>query len=251
MIAAEAGRRRGSVPPLEEESVFTRRFASGTKLTDAVYDEIRDAIVTLRLRPGTMLRESALAEQLGISKTPVREALLQLTGDGLVEHVPYRGATVTGYEVEDVVELFELRAMVQAECVRLAVRDDGGAVAVALGENISAARAADGRGDREEVLRLLDEFDETLLSRLRNRRILSLMDNLQAHMQRIGKLMAALPGRVAQSLDQHDLIVQAMRDGDAEGAAAAMRAHIDSVLQDEIDYLEANQMLGEGRPDDD
>ena len=76
------------------------------KLTDSAYEELKSAIVELRLPPGTILHESAIGKQLGVSKTPVREALLQLEQDGLVELVPFKGGRVVGYTQQDVREIF-------------------------------------------------------------------------------------------------------------------------------------------------
>ncbi len=90
----------------------------------------------------------------------------------------------------------------------------------------------------DSVIRLFDEFDLTLFSRLENRRLLSLVDNLQVHMKRIGKLTTEIPGRIETSLEQHARVVDALSRRDVEGAQAEMRAHIASVLDSEMAYLE-------------
>src|SRR2546426_1148331 len=80
--------------------VFTGR-QDRRKVTDWVYEEIRQAIIDLRLRPGEPLREAAIASQLGVSKTPIREALSRLEQEGLVETVSFKGAVVSGYSDRD------------------------------------------------------------------------------------------------------------------------------------------------------
>ena len=221
-----------------QDSIFTRRFDNAIKLTDSVYEEVKAAIVELKLRPGDMLREAPVAKQLGISKTPVREALLQLKQDGLVELVPYKGAMITGYDVDDVREIFELRAMIEAECVRHAALERDERLVQALTDNVSATETAIADGDMGRVIGLFDEFDAALFSRLDNGRLQSLIENLQLHMKRIGKLTTEIPGRVERSVEQHADIVKALAAGDANAAQQTMREHIASVLVDELTHME-------------
>ena len=89
--------------------VFTGRH-DRRKVTDWVYEEIRDAIIDLRLRPGEPLREATIAAQLGVSKTPIREALARLEQEGLVETTSFKGAVVSGYSPRDLEEIYELRS---------------------------------------------------------------------------------------------------------------------------------------------
>ena len=88
------------------------------KVTDWVYEEIREAIIDLRLPPGEPLREAAISEQLGVSKTPVREALARLEQEGLVETTSFKGAVVSGYSPRDLEEIYELRALLEGAAVR-------------------------------------------------------------------------------------------------------------------------------------
>src|SRR5262245_66499160 len=92
------------------ESVFSGRH-DRRKVTDWVYEELKSAIVDLRLAPGDPLREAALAEQLGVSKTPIREALTRLEQEGLVETTSFTGAVVSGYSRQDLIEIYELREL--------------------------------------------------------------------------------------------------------------------------------------------
>ena len=78
-----------------------------------MYEELKSAIVDLRLAPGDPLREAALAEQLGVSKTPIREALTRLEQEGLVETTSFKGAVVSGYSRQDLIEIYELRELLE------------------------------------------------------------------------------------------------------------------------------------------
>jgi DNA-binding GntR family transcriptional regulator len=224
------------------EGGFSRRFdyEDRTKLTDSVYDELRRAIIGLRFRPGDVLRESAIGRELGVSKTPVREAFLKLEHDGLVKLIPFRGAQVSGYDANDVREILGLRAILQGECVRQVATEGDQEMLEILRENVATSRKAAERGDVDRVISLLDEFDDILMSRIDNRRAVSLLDNLRDHMMRIGQLTSEIPGRTAKSIEEHAAIVDALETGDADVAGNAMRAHIESVLADEIEALALN-----------
>jgi DNA-binding GntR family transcriptional regulator len=114
--------------------------------SDAAVQLIRSAIVDGRLQPGERLREEELARELGISRTPVREALRTLQEEGLVESAPHRGATVRTYEIEDLDELYDMRALLEGHAARRAA------------SRISATEIAKLRGscDRFETLALTD-----------------------------------------------------------------------------------------------
>src|SRR5262247_3560247 len=98
-------------------SVFSGRH-DRRKVTDWVYEELKSAIVDLRLAPGDPLREATLADQLGVSKTPIREALTRLEQEGLVETTSFKGAVVTGYSRRDLREIYELRALLEGAAAR-------------------------------------------------------------------------------------------------------------------------------------
>ena len=97
---AMRSRDEGKTQPV---SVFSGRH-DRRKVTDWVYEELKSAIVDLRLAPGDPLREATLAEQLGVSKTPIREALTRLEQEGLVETTSFKGAVVSGYSRQDLIE---------------------------------------------------------------------------------------------------------------------------------------------------
>ncbi|HSP74486.1 MAG TPA: GntR family transcriptional regulator, partial [Gaiellaceae bacterium] len=89
---------------------------------DAAADLIRQAIMDGRLRPGQRLTETGLAKDLGISRTPVREALRVLQTEGLVESTPYQGSTVRTYDVEDLDDMYQLRALLEGHAARRAAQ---------------------------------------------------------------------------------------------------------------------------------
>jgi len=217
----------------EAGAVFTAR-PDRRKMTDWVCDELREAIVNLRLRPGEPLREAALAEKLGVSKTPLREAFARLEQEGLVETTSFKGAVVTGYSDRDLREIYELRALLEGAAARSAAEHANDATLHALRDVLDRSRALRDAGDLVGLAELLGRFDVIVYSQVTNDRIGALIDNLRAHLTRIGRLTEDIPGRVEASVEEHAAIVDAILARNPDEADRLMRVHIASVLTDQL-----------------
>lgn len=208
------------------------------KVGDWAYEELRQAIVDLRLKPGEPLREAALAEGLGVSKTPVREALSRLEQEGLVETTSFKGAVVSSYSREDLVEIYEIRELLQGACARRCAQSATDEVVGALRRNVEESRGLRDAGDAVGLARKLDAFDAMIYQHMDNARIRMMIENLLAHLTRIGKLTEGIPGRIEASVEEHAAVVEAIARGDADLAEGVMRAHIESVMEDQLRALE-------------
>jgi DNA-binding GntR family transcriptional regulator len=217
----------------EAGAVFTAR-PDRRKMTDWVCDELREAIVNLRLRPGEPLREAALAEKLGVSKTPLREAFARLEQEGLVETTSFKGAVVTGYSERDLKEIYELRALLEGAAARSAAERADDATLRALRDVLDRSRALRDAGELVGLAELLGRFDVIVYSQVTNDRIGGLIDNLRAHLTRIGRLTEDIPGRVEASVEEHAAIVDAILARNPDEAERLMRVHIASVLADQL-----------------
>jgi len=207
-------------------------------VTDWVYEELKEAIVGLRLPPGQPLREAALAEQLGVSKTPIREALSRLQQDGLAETTSFKGAVVTGYSRQDLVEIYELRELLESSAARLAAQSMSDADRARLDQILIESRALWDGSDPVKLAARIAEFDVVLFDQVQNGRIRALIENLRAHMTRIGELTAEIPGRIQTSVDEHEKIVEAIAARDPDLAEQRMREHIHSVRDEQLRALE-------------
>lgn len=227
----------GNVGRANLESVFSGRH-DRRKVTDWVYEELKNAIVDLRLAPGDPLREATLAERLGVSKTPIREALTRLEQEGLVETTSFKGAVVTGYSRQDLLEIYELRELLEDAAVRAAAESMTDEDREHL-DRISRESRQLQRGDKTAKLSaLISDFDALLFDQVRNHRIRVLIENLRAHLTRIGHLTAEIPGRIDASVDEHEKIVEAIAARDPQLAEQRMREHIRSVRDDQLRALE-------------
>ena len=192
------------------------------QLKDTVYLQLRDDIVTGVLPPGAVLREAELATRFGVSKTPLRDALVRLSKDGFVEIPPYRSAVVVGYSRTDLREIYELRELLEGACARQAAFHIS-ADALAELSRIVRASALCVRGDEvapgreDELTGLLDQFDLVMYAQSRN-----------------GRLTTGIPGRLAKSVPEHQAIYEAIVQRDGAAAESLMRRHILSVMADQL-----------------
>jgi DNA-binding GntR family transcriptional regulator len=204
------------------------------QVKELVYQRMRDALTENEFVPGESLREVALSARYGVSKTPIREALVRLEHDGLVEIVPYRGARARVYSADDARELFEVRELFESECVRIAAsRPD---IVATLADNVRRTREALAVGSLVRAARHLDEFDEILFQALDNRLLAGVVEQLELHLRRIGA-MGAGKRRFEESVEQHGAVVAALHDGRTDDALEVMRSHLLSVREVQVAAL--------------
>lgn len=210
---------------------------SPLQIKDLVYEKLRAAIIDQTFEAGEPLREAALTERFGVSKTPIREALVRLEQDGLVEIAPYRGARAKRYTKSDLHEIYAAREILEAECVRRAARSKDPEVVRGLRDNIAASRAALADGDLDAAADALDQFDDLLFAGLQNSLLEDIQQRLAAHLRRVGQVGRSAE-RFSESIDQHALIVDAIEAGSASKADSLLRAHLRSVLDSQLTLLD-------------
>lgn len=204
------------------------------QLEGRVYERLRDAIAGGALPPGSQLVEARIAEELGVSKTPVREALIRLQRDGLVRIEPYRGARVLEPSEDDIREVLELRSLLECHIARdLAIRRPS-EVVDALESCVMESKAALGAGDGQALFDSLTEFSDLMAEACGNDRMVKLLADLRNVLLLIGTTSLRAPGREARSIAEHEAILAAIRRGDADAAAEATVAHIRSIERDSL-----------------
>jgi DNA-binding GntR family transcriptional regulator len=188
-------------------------------LRDDVYGRLRDAIVDGSLAPGEQLRDGELAAWLGVSRTPVREALLRLAEAGLVVAQPGRSTTVSSLDLRDVRDARDVVAAMH----ELAVREAVGSLTPADLEGMREAnrrfRAAIEQGDVEAAVRADDELHGIPVAVASNRALAAVLDQFTPVLRRAERLRFSSLGRLA-SLARHDELIRLCAAGDADQAAA-------------------------------
>lgn len=211
------------------------------QLERRVYERLRDGIVDGAHPPGSQLVEARIAEDLGVSKTPVREALIRLQRDGLVRIEPYRGARVLEPSADDIREVLELRSLLECHIARDLATRQPQAVLAGLEHCVGESRAALDGSDGQALLDSLTEFSDLMAEACGNERMAKLLGDLRSVLLLIGSTSLRAPGREARSVAEHEAILAAIRDGDADAAVAATGAHIRSIERDSLEGGEAGQ----------
>ncbi|MEU8346344.1 transcriptional regulator, GntR family [Actinomadura meyerae] len=194
------------------------------QLSDEVAAHVRDMIMSGQVRHGEFLRLERIAEDLGISVTPVREALLSLRGEGFVTLEPRRGFMPAPLTRQDVQDLFEAQAYFAGE---LAARAAGRAAETdldALDRTQALLEQAFEAGDPEGVERANHQFHRLINLRAESPKTAWLLQTVVRYAPR--RFYAGIEGWTRASVDDHRLVLAALRAGDAEAARQAMRAHI-------------------------
>ena len=193
-------------------------------LADRAYDALLAAIAEGRLRPGQRVREIAFAEQLGISRTPIREALQRLARDGLITLDARNGARITELSLEAIQELYDLREILEGSAARFAALS---AKANDL-QRLKAilAKEAEHGNDPAALAKLNKLFHRTLCEAANNRYLMSAVSDFSTTLLLLGPTTLAAGGRAGESQAEHRDIVEAVAAGDADKAETLMRAHI-------------------------
>jgi len=208
--------------------------ASG-RASDRAYRQLHDEILDGTLVPGLWLGEVEQASRLGVSRTPLREALARLAADGLVAASRGRGVVVAEISGDDVDTLFEMRTCLEAEAARLAALHvaDGRAQAAPFDTYVSRfARARDtlaGPGSAAAVTdyyALIRQFDEAIDGAAANAYLVEAMAVIRTHVARVRRRAGHSLERLIASAEEHGLIAEAIRNGDAELANHAVRIHL-------------------------
>lgn len=206
------------------------------RASDRAYRALLEEIQSGALRPGSVLAEVEQAARLGVSRTPLREALGRLAADGLVAQASPRVTVVTDIDVGDIRELFEVRRALEETAARLAaVRGDAGAFAALADEFARVEPAA----EADAYYGLIARFDDALDAAVANDYLTGALRNVRTHLVRVRRLARDNPARLAASALEHRLIASAIAARDADLAAHATHVHLHDALVSILDSLEA------------
>lgn len=195
---------------------------------------LRRAIVTGEIIPGEQVKEQALARALGMSRTPVREAVRRLVGEGILVQVPNHGATVASWSSREISEIFDVRALLEGYAAGLAAqRADGDAVA-RLSEMCVEARSMEQRADDavwDDYAVLNDQFHRGLFGLSQNQKLGTILVGLLAVPLLHRSFNGHRPSAMRRSNQQHEEILDAVAAHDRSWAEAAMQAHVHATRQ--------------------
>jgi len=199
-------------------------------LSQKVYRALKIEIIKGSLKPRTKLLEGKIAEQMGVSRTPVREALKELAAEGFVKMNPNQAVVVSNASVEDVQEVLQIRGVLEGLAARLVTKMISEEEIKVLEKNQKQMEYYTKKDDVLAFSEMDAEFHELILNICGNNRLIQIRKNLsdQAHRYRIRSL--SVPGRLKYSLKEHQEIVEALKRKNAEQADRLSQKHIENVL---------------------
>lgn len=199
-----------------------------TNLSDRVYNVLLDRIITRKIKPGERLVEEDLAENLGISRTPIREALNRLFRDDLIELIPRKGGYIKKLTARDVEEVYEIREVLENLVVRLAIpliRDNG---LKKLEELVRKTEKLTGKDKMKSQVNIDSELHNLIISSCGNKRLQKMIKSLYNFIQAFRVLEAQQPRRSNQAFQEHKMILEALSKRNTGRAAKLMSEHIEN-----------------------
>jgi DNA-binding GntR family transcriptional regulator len=199
------------------------------------YVKIRQAIRDGKFKPGQRVRETELAEKFAVSRTPIREAIRRLSGEGLIEDVAGRGLAVTQFTIAQVRELYFLRAVLEGAAAAQAARFASPSEIKALEEIIALSRPVVDRPADTAKLNL--HFHRSIREAARNQYLTAALEQLADSLSLLPGTTFEAPGRAAVALNEHRDIIAAIKHHDSARADAAARSHISMACDTRISMM--------------
>jgi DNA-binding GntR family transcriptional regulator len=196
-------------------------------IAETIYEKLVDRIIAGDLRPGQRVEEQAVAAEFGVSRTPVRDALRQLAGTGLVEFRPNRGVTVADLKFDELTQMFEALGELEALCARLSAQRMTQLERTALEKVHAEAATAAKRDDAEQFYGdLNNQLHQMIYQGAHNESIAAITENFRRRIMPFRSFAGTATRRINASHAEHEELVGAILAGDAPRAYEAMRNHV-------------------------
>ena len=196
-------------------------------LSTKVFHTIREDILSGKYRYHEELKEKTIGDELGVSRTPVREALRQLELEGLVSIIPNKGAYVVGISKSDIQDIYEIRSRLEGLCAKWACDHITAEQLDELEENIYLSEFHAGRaGHAEQILELDNKFHEILYEASLSKMLKHELSAFHHYVERVRKITLSMPERVTKSNEEHRMIVEALKNHNEEKAEELATKHM-------------------------
>lgn len=223
---------------MDRKPLVPIRLDSYKPLRELVFESIREAIIGGQLPPGERLMEIQLAEEMGVSRTPVREAIRKLELEGLVVMIPRKGAYVSGLSMKDISDVFEIRGALEGLAAELASERITDEELENMERHLVRISEGIEKGDITSVVEIDTDFHSMLYTASRNQRLGQIINNLREQIQRFRQTSLSYPGRMRVALEEHRRIIEAISARDAELARKLAAEHIENA---ENSWMEATR----------
>ena len=207
-------------------------------LAERVYSAIKAAILALDFPPGAMIRKSAVCDRLGVSRSPVSDALAKLSSEGLVDIVPQSGSRVARLSMAAVREDAFLREALEVAAARHCALNRSQETVARLTRNIEMQKLLIVDIDKDDFIKTDLDFHEIIMSTTQLPRLPGVVRMLSPHVERARLLLLPEPHRLTDTLEEHVAVLKAIRDQDGNAAQEAMRHHVQQLIK-RLEPLEA------------
>lgn len=231
-MSARAPRKLAPAPsPLPSRIRQTGR-PRGARASSQIYSDLRGELVSLSRRPGDIISESEIALAYGVSRTPVREAILKLADEGLVEIFPQSGIFVSRIPIAALPEAIIVRKALEETTARMAAERATASQSLNLHAIIERQREANAVNDRDAFHQADELFHATIADVAGHPGIWRLILQVKVHVDRYRRLTLPQAGRMVEVIAEHEPILAAIKERDAQAASAAMSRHLERLLED-------------------
>ncbi len=212
-------------------------------LEEKVYLALEEQILSGKFLAGESITEMKLSRAMGVSRTPVREALQRLDREGLIKLVPNKGAVVLGISEEDLIDIYKIRMRLEGLAARIAAENTDEELCRLLCDNVDLTAFYMEKGNIEKVKDLDSSFHDIIYSSCRSRMLCKTLSELHRYIASYRKLSLAVDGRLERSLEEHREIYEAIAAGNGDSADTLMSAHVERALQNLL------TIINQGRKD--
>lgn len=208
------------------DKIFSDEISDKYSLRGRVFHKIRDDILNGKYKEHDELREAAIGEELGVSRTPVREAFRQLELEGLIHIVPNKGAYVTGITSKDVRDIYMIRAQLEGLCAKWATEHISEEQMQEMEENVYLAEFHASKGHTEQIASLDSRFHEIMYEACASKMLEHSLKDFHQYVYRIRKQTLAQGARSSASNDEHRKIMEAIKEKDGDRACELAKIHM-------------------------
>ena len=214
----------------KEEAKINEEVSDKYSLRGRVFQSIRENILSGEYKKGEELKETALAAELGVSRTPVREALRQLELEGLVKIIPNKGAYVIGITAEDMEDIYSMRSLLEGLCARFTAERINEEQLNKLEEIAYLTDFHVKKGNLEKLYELDNQFHEILYEASGSRMLKHVLSDFHHYVERVRKASLLSPGRSELFNEEHKAILEAIREKNKEKAELLANAHMKNTI---------------------
>ncbi|MCX7842718.1 MAG: GntR family transcriptional regulator [Clostridia bacterium] len=195
-------------------------------LRGRVFNQLQNDILNGKYQPGESLIETKLSEELGVSRTPIREAIRQLELEGLVQSIPNKGAIVTGISTKDIEDIYTIRMMIEGLAARWAAEKITPAELEELKEAVDLEEFYTAKNDTEHLMKFDSRFHDIIFKASKSKPLMHTLSSFHHYIQRARNASLSSPERARKALEEHKAILKAIVDKEPEKAEALIIEHI-------------------------